>query len=508
MKYFIKNRYLILGLSLIPYLAYSIGYVMELNWPIFDTKYDTISGAGYVVFFYIPIFISAGLFGFKTALTVIIMLTATGFLGPGGGIEQDFILQNTVMGLFGAGFIWLINRERRLKSKLQLNSYKLEQRTRELNTELEKRGRIEADLRSQKDLIDRILSNTPDAVLVIGGDLRVKLANQAFQSMFDQNENQVEGKRLEEVVHKDELVQLVTANLDGKAIGQKLEFKYKVNISEKYFLTDVIPMQRGEALVIFQDVTEERTRQEKSYLNDRLASIGEMAAGIAHELNNPLTSITMLSQILVKNDMPQEDKEDLLSISNEAKRAAAVVKNLLTFARKYKSEKKPEQINRVLEDVLKLRSYEHRVNNIRIDARLDAGLPEVEIDYFQMQQVFLNLVLNAEQAMFEAHRQGLLSIITQRVNNHVRAIVKDNGPGITKENLHKLFSPFFTTKEVGKGTGLGLSISYGIVSNHGGRIYAESEPGRGATFIVELPVKGFDKENSSNNMLITEIRSN
>jgi signal transduction histidine kinase len=178
------------------------------------------------------------------------------------------------------------------------------------------------------------------------------------------------------------------------------------------------------------------------------------------------------------------------TVYSEAQRAAAIVKNLLTFARKHTPVKQLSQVNAVIEDVLRLRAYEQKVNNIEVDKRLATDLPEIMVDNFQMQQAFLNIIVNAEFAMLEAHGKGKLTITTERVNGVIKVTFTDDGPGISKENMKRLFSPFFTTKEVGKGTGLGLSICHGIVSEHGGRIYAESELGRGATFVVELPLNG------------------
>jgi len=188
--------------------------------------------------------------------------------------------------------------------------------------------------------------------------------------------------------------------------------------------------------------------------------------------------------------MSDAAKEDLKLIYNEAQRAAAVVKKLLTFGRQHPRERKAVQINAVVEDVLSLRAYEQKVNNIRATTQFDDHLPEIAADPFQMQQVFLNIVLNAEQAMIETHREGTLAITTERVDDNIKVSFSDDGPGISPENMRKMFSPFFTTKAVGKGTGLGLSICYGIVTNHGGRIYAQSELGKGATFVIELPVGG------------------
>jgi len=230
--------------------------------------------------------------------------------------------------------------------------------------------------------------------------------------------------------------------------------------------------------------------EEQLMLTDRLASIGELASGIAHELNNPLTSVIGFSQLLLEEDIPENLKEDLGTIYSEAQRASAIVKNLLTFARKHAPMRQISQVNNILEDVLKLRAYEHKVNNIELEKNFAPELPEIMLDYFQMQQVFLNLIVNAESAMLEANGKGKLAITTGRVNNTIKVSIADNGPGIAKENLRRVFDPFFTTKEVGKGTGLGLSICHGIVAGHGGRIYAEGEVKQGAKFVVELPLNG------------------
>lgn len=228
--------------------------------------------------------------------------------------------------------------------------------------------------------------------------------------------------------------------------------------------------------------------QERLYLTDRLASVGEMAAGIAHELNNPLTGVVALSQLILESDVPPELKDDLQAISNEGQRAAAVVKNMLSFARNHTSTTESMEINTIISQVLNLRAYEHRVNNIEVITHLAVNLPEIVADHFQMQQVFINIVLNAEQSMIESHGHGKLTITTEHIKNMVVITFSDDGPGIPPDVINRIFDPFFTTKEVGKGTGLGLSICYGIITTQGGRIYAKSLPGEGATFIIKLPV--------------------
>jgi two-component system NtrC family sensor kinase len=241
-------------------------------------------------------------------------------------------------------------------------------------------------------------------------------------------------------------------------------------------------------ITIVRDITERKVMQEQLMLTDRLASIGELASGIAHELNNPLTSIIGFSQLLMEKDIADDSKEDLKLVHSEAQRAAGIVKNLLTFARKHAPVKQPTQVNSIIEDVLKLRAYEQKVNNIEVVKNFDPALPEIMIDHFLIRQVFLNLIINAEYFMAEAHKKGVLTLTTQKTDNTVTVSFTDDGPGITKEDLNRIFSPFFTTKEVGKGTGLGLSICHGIVAEHGGNIHAKSQLGKGATFVVELPI--------------------
>ena len=148
------------------------------------------------------------------------------------------------------------------------------------------------------------------------------------------------------------------------------------------------------------------------------------------------------------------------------------------------------QVNAIIEDVFRLRAYEDKVNNIEVEKHLAIDLPENIMDHFQMQQVFLNIIVNAEFAMLETHHKGKLGITTEKIDNIIKISFADDGPGISEENLKRIFDPFFTTKEVGKGTGLGLSICHGIVSEHGGKIYAKSENGQGTFFIVELPLNG------------------
>ncbi len=221
--------------------------------------------------------------------------------------------------------------------------------------------------------------------------------------------------------------------------------------------------------------------------SEKLSALGMLVSGVAHELNNPLTSVIGYAQLLLEKDPDADRKRMLGRVDSEASRARRIVQNLLTFARNHKTEKKPTDINAVLDQVLDLRAYELRVENIELVRRLSPGLSLVLADPHQIHQVLLNLLTNAEHAVRAVPRRGRITVETTEREGRVRLAVTDNGQGIAAENLGKLFVPFFTTKEVGQGTGLGLSICYGIVREHGGRIHVESREGEGASFVVELP---------------------
>jgi two-component system NtrC family sensor kinase len=175
-------------------------------------------------------------------------------------------------------------------------------------------------------------------------------------------------------------------------------------------------------------------------------------------------------------------------LKGQTDRANTIVKNLLSFARRHEPRKSYISINECLTRTVELRAYELNLDNIQVILRLDDNLPKTMADFNQLQQVFLNIVTNAHQVMMEAHGRGMLVIQTKRLGDMMRIRFADDGPGIPADKLDRIFEPFFTTKDVGKGTGLGLSICYGIVQEHGGRIWAESEEGKGALFVVELPI--------------------
>jgi PAS domain S-box-containing protein len=240
---------------------------------------------------------------------------------------------------------------------------------------------------------------------------------------------------------------------------------------------------------INNDVTERRAMEQQVLLTNKLASIGELASGVAHELNNPLTTVIGYAQLLIESkDVPDHIKSDLDKVYQESRRAAKIVQNLLSFARRRKPEKIYFEINDLVQKTLDLRSYELKVNNISVYVNLKPDIPDIKADYHQIQQVILNMLINAEQSLAEVRRRGKITVTTGAVKDRVRISIADNGPGIPQCNIDRIFDPFFTTKEPGKGTGLGLSVCHGIVTAHGGKIYAESDEGKGTVFIIELPI--------------------
>jgi C4-dicarboxylate-specific signal transduction histidine kinase len=244
---------------------------------------------------------------------------------------------------------------------------------------------------------------------------------------------------------------------------------------------------------------EERTQQlqaaqKKLVHTDRLASLGQLSASVAHEINNPISGVlnlSMLLQRMLKDDgIPpgriEEFRKYLTQVSNETARVGRIVSDLLAFSRRTKPLRAPADLNRVVRSTLSLAQHKLKLSNVEAEASLAENLPPIPCDSQQIQQVVLNLVLNAAEAT-QSRVEKRVRIFTARAADGVVLSVTDTGEGIPPENLSKIFDPFFTTKSEGKGVGLGLAVSYGIVQAHGGEIEVKSKVGEGTTFTVTLP---------------------
>jgi len=222
--------------------------------------------------------------------------------------------------------------------------------------------------------------------------------------------------------------------------------------------------------------------------SEKLSAVGQFVAGVAHELNNPLAAVIGFSDLLCQTGADEKVRPHLELIAKSAHRCHKIVQNLLGFARQHAPERSLVQINGTIDEVLEIMAYEFRTSNITIVREFQDNLPVIMADPHQLQQVFVNILGNARQAIEAFRSDGRIVVRTGAEGKFVRVEFTDNGPGIRPENLAKIFDPFFTTKPVGKGTGLGLSLSYGMINEHGGNIRARSELGSGATFVIELPI--------------------
>ena len=252
---------------------------------------------------------------------------------------------------------------------------------------------------------------------------------------------------------------------------------------------------------VIRDVTErkklqDQTRELYHQLSqaEKLAALGQTMSGVAHELNNPLATILACAERVSNRRLDEQVKRDLEAIHNAAERAARIVRNLQTFVRKRHTTRTTVDLNEVVRETLAIRAYEQRAANVVILEALAAGLPPIFADPHQIQQILLNLIINAEQAMLDAHGRGMLILRSWHEPDRDAVIleVNDDGPGMPEAMQPKIFDPFFTTKAVGKGTGLGLTVAYAIAQEHGGRLTVASSEGRGASFFLDLPVSGLN----------------
>ncbi len=343
----------------------------------------------------------------------------------------------------------------------------------------------EAGLVDRK-LAEYVVNGLQDGVMVVNREMKTVLSNARAGALIAALTGRSEG--VEASIRLTPLDALAQQALTQPGTPQHKDFSFSEDNQRHISATATTVGGEGSVVIVLRDVTEEHLMQERLLQSEKMASVGQLVSGVAHELNNPLTGVTGFAQLLLNRNLDEQTRRDVETIYSEAERAAKIVQNLLSFARRRKAQKGLVNLNTLLERVLELRSYDLRVKNIDLDLDLDPHLPLTMSDPDQIQQVFFNVITNAEQAMLSAHGKGKLKIRTRAEKGYVLLSFTDDGIGIPAENMRRVFDPFFTTKEGGQGTGLGLTISYGIVDDHAGRIRVESRPNRGATFVVELPI--------------------
>jgi hypothetical protein len=362
-------------------------------------------------------------------------------------------------------------------------------------------GRLYRQLRIKADELDRlrefsenILESLNDGLAVVNRDDRVVRWNRRLEELYGLRHEAAVGRRLDEILDPpffDVLRNARRDSPDGAAVYRvPLETRHPsprsmlVNAATTP-LRDAAGATAGTILII-EDISARVQLEEQLQLSEKMASIGLLAAGVAHEVNTPLTGISSFVQMLMEGADPEDPKTRVLEkIEKQTFRAARIVNGLLNLARPAQVESGPVDINAVIADVLSLLDHQLRTSRIQVRKELAPTGPVVLGIEYKLQQVFLNLILNARDAM---PKGGWLTIVSRVEGAHAMVEIGDTGSGIPADQLSRIYDPFFTTKEIGKGTGLGLAITYGIVQEHDGTIVCNSAPGQGTRFSLSLPL--------------------
>ncbi len=356
---------------------------------------------------------------------------------------------------------------------------------------------FQTELQRERDFSGKILNNTQSLILVADTAGLISYANRRWFDMGYEQRHML-GLPLQELVataRRPQLNEALAATLEGHQVDN-LELQIlRGDGTVGQFSVNLSPMRDEQGavnsvVVVMTDVSDAASLQAKLMHAEKMAAVGQLVSGVAHEVNNPLTAILGFADLLMESDeVSDRVRQDLRVILQEAQRTKQIVQNLLSFARQMPPQRVPVQLNSILRRTVQLRAYDFTSHGVAVVDQFDEGLPDVIGDAQQLQQVFLNILNNAYDAVRETGRPARIEIMTTRSGKLVEVAFRDNGPGISHPD--KIFDPFFTTKEVGKGTGLGLSICYGIVHQHGGEILCHNNVGSpGATFIVRLPSAG------------------
>ena len=349
------------------------------------------------------------------------------------------------------------------------------------------------ELRGLKDYNENILESLDSGIVVLDLDGRVVRWNRAMEGLYGRARAEVLGQALDSVFPEAFLEalrgSLVLGDHDEIAHVYKLHLpaadgrSQMVNLSVAPFQSG--PGERCGTILILDDITARVRLEEQLQHTEKMASVGLLAAGVAHEVNTPLAGISSYTQLL-RGQLDEQDPRQLVleKIEKQSFRAAKIINGLLNFSRSSGTEFDRVDVNKVLADVLALVEHQLDGSRIRVRRELASQLPAIRGNENRIQQVFFNLILNARDAMPSG---GWLTLRTHADDETVVVEVSDTGHGIRREHIRRIYDPFFTTKGIGKGTGLGLSVSYGIVQEHGGAIFVESDPGHGTTFQVALP---------------------
>ncbi len=355
------------------------------------------------------------------------------------------------------------------------------------------RRKLERQLLQQEEFRRRLLESFPDLILVVDLEERYTFVSSRVRDLLGYQPEDLMGKKISGIEdHSPELAALYHDVASGIRIFGSAEYgarhrdgSWRTMRASASQLFDA-DAKLGGVIVSVRDITMEKKLEQQIVQSERLAAMGAMIGGVAHELNNPLTSILGVSELLQDSQTTDAARKQIAILQQQARRAAEIVHNLTYFSRPPAPGKTPVNLGEVVERTLNLHAYSLRKNSITVDFLREPGLPYVEGDPHQLMQVFLNLILNAEQAIREARDKGTLRIRLGNAGESVWASFQDDGPGIPADTLASIFDPFYTTKRPGRGTGLGLSICKSVMKEHNGSIEAANAPGGGAVFTVTL----------------------
>src|SRR5580704_14104333 len=357
------------------------------------------------------------------------------------------------------------------------------------------RRKLERQLLQQEEFRRHLLEGFPDLILVIDLEQRYTFVSSRVRDLLGSQPEDLLGKKISETEdHSPELVALHHDVASGIRIFGAAEYGARHRdgswrtmraSASQFFDAESKP---GGVIVSVRDITMEKKLEHQIVQSERLAAMGAMIGGVAHELNNPLTSILGVSELLQDSQTTDAARKQIGILQQQARRAAEIVHNLTYFATPPTPGKAPVNMAEIVERTLNLHSYSLRKNNVTVDFLKDAGVPYALGDPHQLMQVFLNLIVNAEQAIRAERDKGTLRIRLGKGSNSVWVSFHDDGPGIPKENLASIFDPFYTTKRPGRGTGLGLSICKSVMKEHNGSVEATNSPEGGSIFTVTLPI--------------------
>jgi two-component system NtrC family sensor kinase len=361
--------------------------------------------------------------------------------------------------------------------------------------DITERREMERRLYQQQEFARRLVDSFPDLIFVLDAAGRYTFTSPRVKEILGYDAEDYDTQELGERTHVEDrpaLQSLFAEMFEGRQSFASLEICVRHKTGEwRRIRCHFSPLcdETGKidgVIISGRDVTDLKRLEEQLIQAEKLAAMGQMLAGVAHELNNPLTAILGYSQLLTGSpDVGTQGVEYAEKLYKQAQRTHRIVQNLLSFARQHKPERIAVQINQILDETLALRDYDLRMKNIRVHLELSPDLPVTAADPHQLQQVFLNLVNNAVDAVLESASEGDLWVHTGLRGDRLIVEFTDSGPGVREPS--KVFDPFYTTKPVGKGTGLGLSICYGIVTEHGGTIRVRNVQPRGAAFTIEMP---------------------